>query len=93
MLNVRVELRGELLEKFLKIQSHLGIESATEIMRYLIAEYYRKNIEPEVRRKEKKALEKEVGEETVTGLEPGERIPLPKLRPREKLVRKKEPLE
>jgi hypothetical protein len=50
VLNVRVELRGIQKEKFLAIQSYLGIESATEVVRFLVNDFYRENLE-------KKAIE------------------------------------
>jgi len=38
-LNVKVELKGELLEKFLKIKETLGLKNNTEVIRILISKF------------------------------------------------------
>ena len=39
-----VNLKGETKTKYLEIKKRLGIQSDTEVMRFLIANYYRLNI-------------------------------------------------
>jgi len=49
VLNIRVELKGKVKERFLKIKEEIGYENNTEIIRYLINEYYKRLFEKESR--------------------------------------------
>lgn len=39
-LNIRVEMQGEMLDRFKKVQSQLGIESGTDVFRFLVSDKY-----------------------------------------------------
>ena len=47
ILNVRVELRGGALTRFIKIKTRVGIENSTDVVRFLINDYYYRYIESE----------------------------------------------
>jgi len=42
VLNIRVELKGKVKERFLKIKEEIGYENNTEIIRYLINGFFRR---------------------------------------------------
>jgi len=42
---VYVKISEETLERFLRIKEHLGLKNNTEVMRYIINEYYRTVVE------------------------------------------------
>lgn len=43
-LNIRVEMQGEMLDRFKKVQAVLGIESGTDVFRYLVSDYYHQRV-------------------------------------------------
>ena len=49
IINIRVELKGKVKERFLKIKEEIGYENNTEVIRYLINEYYKRLFEKETR--------------------------------------------
>jgi hypothetical protein len=44
VLDIRLRLRGEIKDRFLKIKTAKGLTNSTEVLRLIINEYYEENL-------------------------------------------------
>lgn len=44
LLKITVQLKDKTITKFKQVKDYLGLENDTEVFRFLIADYHRKNI-------------------------------------------------
>ena len=44
VMDVRLKLKGEIVQQFREIKRHLGLHNDTEVIRFVIADYYKRKM-------------------------------------------------